>query len=33
VRCLQSPAGQATVGAVGLLVVVVVVRKVRHRND
>ncbi len=32
-RFLQSPAGQATVGAVGLLVVIVVVRKVRHRND
>jgi hypothetical protein len=32
-RFLQSPAGKATVGAVGLLVVVVVVRKVRHRND
>ena len=33
VRFLQSPAGMATVGAVGLLVTVVVVRKVRHRND
>jgi hypothetical protein len=33
VRFLESPAGQATVGAVGLIVVVVVVRKVRHRND
>ena len=32
-RFLQSPAGQATVGAVGLVVVIVVVRKVRHRND
>ena len=32
-RFLRSPAGQATVGAVGLLVVVVVVRTVRHRND
>jgi hypothetical protein len=32
-RFLQSPAGQATVGAVGLIVVIVVVRKVRHRND
>jgi hypothetical protein len=32
-RFLQSPAGQATVGAVGLIVVLVVVRKVRHRND
>jgi hypothetical protein len=32
-RFLQTPAGQATVGAVGLLVVVVVVQKIRHRND
>jgi hypothetical protein len=32
-RFLRSPAGQATVGAVGLVVVIVVVRKVRHRND
>jgi hypothetical protein len=32
-RFLQSPAGMATVGAVGLLVTVVVVRKIRHRND
>ena len=32
-RFLQSPAGQATVGAVGLVVVIVVVRKVRHRKD
>jgi hypothetical protein len=32
-RFVQSPAGQATIGAVGLLVVIVVVRKVRHRND
>jgi hypothetical protein len=33
VRFLQSPAGKATVGAVGLLITVVVVRKIRHRND
>jgi hypothetical protein len=32
-RFLQTPAGQATVGAVGLLVAVVVVQKIRHRND
>jgi hypothetical protein len=32
-RFLQSPVGMATVGAVGLLVTVVVVRKIRHRND
>jgi hypothetical protein len=32
-RFLQSTAGVATVGAVGLLLTVVVVRKVRHRND
>jgi hypothetical protein len=30
---LQSPAGKATVGAVGLLVTIVVVQKIRHRND
>ncbi|SFE91301.1 DUF3618 domain-containing protein [Blastococcus tunisiensis] len=30
---LQTPAGQATVAAVGLLVTVVVVQKIRHRND
>ncbi len=33
VRFLQTPAGKATVGAVGLLITVVVVNKVRHRND
>jgi hypothetical protein len=32
VRFLQTPAGKATVGAVGLLITVVVVNKVRHRN-
>ena len=32
-RFLPTPAGQATVAAVGLLVTVVVVRKIRHRND
>ena len=32
-RFLQTPAGMATVGAVGLLVTFVVVQKVRHRND
>ncbi|RBY94581.1 hypothetical protein DQ244_04630 [Blastococcus sp. TBT05-19] len=31
-RFLQTPAGQATVGAVGLLVTFVVVQKVRHRK-
>jgi hypothetical protein len=30
---LQTPAGKATVGAVGLLLTVVVVQKIRHRND
>jgi hypothetical protein len=32
-RFLQSPVGMAAVGAVGLLLTVVVVRKIRHRND
>jgi hypothetical protein len=32
-RFLQSPAGMATVGAVGLLLTVVLVQKVRNRND
>jgi hypothetical protein len=32
-RFLQSPVGVAAVGAVGLLLTVVVVRKIRHRND
>ncbi|MGY1719127.1 DUF3618 domain-containing protein [Blastococcus sp. SYSU DS0552] len=31
-RFLQTPAGQATMGAVGLLVTLVVVQKVRHRK-
>ncbi|RZU30632.1 DUF3618 domain-containing protein [Blastococcus saxobsidens] len=31
-RFLKTPAGQATVGAVGLLVTFVVVQKVRHRG-
>ena len=30
---LQTPAGKATVGAVGLLVTFVVVQKIRHRKD
>jgi hypothetical protein len=33
VRFLQTPAGKATVGAVGVLVTFVVVQKIRHRND
>ena len=32
-RWLQTPAGMAAVGAVGLLVTFVVVQKIRHRND
>jgi Protein of unknown function (DUF3618) len=32
-RFLQTPVGIAAVGAVGLLLTVVVVRKIRHRND
>ena len=32
-RVLQTPAGMATAGAVGLLVTFVVVQKIRHRND
>ena len=32
-RFLQTPAGMATVGALGLLVTFVVVQKIRHRND
>jgi hypothetical protein len=32
-RFLQTPAGMATVGAVGLLVTIAVVQKIRHRND
>ena len=30
---LQTPVGMAAVGAVGLLMTMVVVQKVRHRND
>jgi hypothetical protein len=30
---LQTPVGMAAVGAVGLLKTLVVVQKVRHRND
>ena len=33
VRFLQTPAGKATVGAVGVLITFVVVQKIRHRND
>ena len=33
VRWLQTPAGMAAAGAVGLLVTFVVVQRVRHRND
>jgi hypothetical protein len=32
-RFLQTSAGMATVGAVGLLITVVVVQKLRNRND
>ena len=32
-RFLQTPAGMATVGAVGLLITFAVVRRIRHRND
>ena len=32
-RFLQTPAGMAAAGAVGLLLTVVVVQKVRNRND
>jgi hypothetical protein len=32
-RFLQTPAGMATVGAVGLLITFAVVQKVRHRHD
>jgi hypothetical protein len=32
-RFLQTPAGMAAVGAVGLLVTFAVVQKIRHRND
>jgi hypothetical protein len=30
---LQTPVGMAAVGAVGLLMTLVLVQKVRHRND
>ncbi len=33
VRFLQSPAGKATIAVTGVLVTVVVVRKIRHRGD
>ena len=32
-RFLQTPAGIAAAGTVGLLVTLVLVQKVRHRND
>ena len=32
-RWLQTPAGKATVGAVGVLITFVIVQKIRHRND
>ena len=32
-RFLQSPVGLATMSAVGLLLTVVTVQKIRHRND
>jgi hypothetical protein len=32
VRFLQTPAGMAAVGAVGVLVTFVVVQRIRHRN-
>ena len=32
-RFLQTPAGMAAVGAVGLLITYKVVQKIRHRND
>lgn len=31
-RWLQTPAGKATVGAVGVLVTLVIVQKIRHRK-
>ena len=33
VRFLQTPAGKAAVAGAGLLVTLVVVQKIRHRND
>jgi hypothetical protein len=32
-RWLQTPAGKATVGAVGVLVTLVIVQTIRHRKD
>ena len=32
-RFLQSPVGMATVGAVGVLLTVVLVQRIRNRND
>ncbi len=32
-RFLQTPAGKAALGAAGLLITLVVVQKIRHRND
>lgn len=32
-RWLQTPAGKAAVGAVGVLVTLVIVQKIRHRKD
>ena len=32
-RFFQTPAGKAAVGAVGLLITIAVVRKIRHRKD
>ena len=32
-RWLQTPAGKATVGAVGVFVTFVIVQKIRHRKD
>jgi hypothetical protein len=32
-RFLQTPAGMATVGAVGLLITFALVQRIRHRND
>jgi Protein of unknown function (DUF3618) len=32
-RFLQTPAGKATVAGAGLLITLVVVNKIRHRND
>ena len=32
-RFLQTPAGKATVAGAGLLITLVIVNKIRHRND